>query len=362
MNSYTDEFLSHYGVKGMRWGIRKKEDRAEAKLDKRHAKAKKFDAKAKSLQDKIDALDENSETSSYKKRIIKMEKEELNKEKAVNVKAAKDIRDGKLTDRQKKAIKGAAIVGGIVAVGVTYSMLQSGEGRRLMTKGAMFVRGQDTLFPFKMKPKLMADMDVDGIMKDIVPQINPDYGGIGTKMNCRRCTMAYELRRRGYDVMATRTTNAHGQTLLGMETVLDPKAPAPITSGKIATGLKLKKRVEANPEYLMEMMESGKLWGNNPISDANTEAGIFKALRLQPNGSRGELGVKWAFGGGHSMAYEIVNGKVVIFDTQSGKAYKNVAELKRAFKDIGGISEAGFTRLDDIPLNSDFLLRWVKNA
>ena len=35
-------------------------------------------------------------------------------------------------------------------------------------------------------------------------------------MNCRRCTMAYEMRRRGYDVTATGSTMATGQHGTGM--------------------------------------------------------------------------------------------------------------------------------------------------
>lgn len=262
---------------------------------------------------------------------------------------------------KKKALKGAALVGGIVAVGVGYSMLQSGEGRRLVTKGAMFVKGQDALFPFKMKPKLMRDMDVDEIMKDIVPQINPNYGAIGTKMNCRRATMAYELRRRGYDVAATRTTTAHGQTIFGLETAMNPSAPVPKASGKIASTAKTLSRIKKNPMFAADFVD-GAAWGKNPIKDDNKGLGLFQALVNQPNGSRGEVGVQWGFGGGHSMAYEIVKGKPVIFDAQSGKAFKNAKELVDEFAEIGGIAETGFTRLDNIPMNSDFLLRWVKNA
>ncbi len=40
-------------------------------------------------------------------------------------------------------------------------------------------------------------------------------------MNCRRCTFAYEMRRRGYDVAATRTTNGRGQTAVGVYNALN---------------------------------------------------------------------------------------------------------------------------------------------
>ena len=36
-------------------------------------------------------------------------------------------------------------------------------------------------------------------------------------------------------------------------------------------------------------------------------------------------------GGGHSVAYEIVRGKPVIFDTQSGKKFKTAADWNKAF-------------------------------
>lgn len=370
------DHLEHYGVKGMRWGVINKDDtssRAKVKMEakaskeaakkaKRETKAAKFDVKVKDLNKELAALEKRpAPATNYAKSQVRIQKRDIETRRAEAQKAAKDIRDGKLTDRQKKLLKGAAIAGVIVGAGVTYSLLQSGEGRRLATKGAMFIKGQDKLFPFKMKPKLMRDMDTDTIMKEIVPQINPSYGGIGTKMNCRRCTMAYELRRRGYDVMATRTTNAHGQTLFGMETLLDPSAPAPKASGKYATTFKSIRRLQEDPGWRADLA-NGAAWGKNLVSDPNKETGVFKALRSQPNGSRGEVGIQWGFGGGHSLAYEIVKGKPVIFDTQSGKVFRTGAELKKEFAKIGGVSEAAFTRLDDIPLNSDFLLRWVRDA
>lgn len=91
------------------------------------------------------------------------------------------------------------------------------------------------------------------------------------------------------------------------------------------------------------------------------EKSIFAALRSQPDRARGELALTWNNGsGGHSAAYEIINGAPVVFDAQTGRVYGGP---KSFAKDFGNrISDAGFTRLDDQPLNTDFLSRWVKNA
>jgi hypothetical protein len=86
---------------------------------------------------------------------------------------------------------------------------------------------------------------------------------------------------------------------------------------------------------------------------------IFDTLAKEPNGSRGELGVMWNMGGGHSMAYEIVKGKPVIFDGQTGKIF----DAAEKFMDgMPSIKNAGFTRLDNVDLNVDYLMRWMTNA
>jgi hypothetical protein len=85
---------------------------------------------------------------------------------------------------------------------------------------------------------------------------------------------------------------------------------------------------------------------------------IFDTLAKEPNGSRGELGVMWNMGGGHSMAYEVVKGTPVIFDGQTGKIYKTPLE----FMDMPAVKNAGFTRLDNVDLNVDYLMRWMTNA
>lgn len=86
---------------------------------------------------------------------------------------------------------------------------------------------------------------------------------------------------------------------------------------------------------------------------------ILSSLSKQPNGARGELGMMFKGGGGHSMAWEIVQGKPVIFDTQTGKTYKSALDIAQLSTNL---THSGFTRLDDKALNTNFLMRWVKNA
>jgi hypothetical protein len=87
-------------------------------------------------------------------------------------------------------------------------------------------------------------------------------------------------------------------------------------------------------------------------------AKIFEALGKNPDGARGELGMSWTHGGAHSMAWEIIGGKPVIFDTQNGHSYTQ-AEFESVTKVM---KNAASTRLDDVPLNTNFLGKWVRNV
>ena len=59
------------------------------------------------------------------------------------------------------------------------------------------------------------------------------------------------------------------------------------------------------------------------------------------------------------MAWEIIGGKPVIFDTQTNTAYDSA---KFANEIAPRLNKASYTRLDDIPLNNNFLGKWVRNV
>ena len=65
------------------------------------------------------------------------------------------------------------------------------------------------------------------------------------------------------------------------------------------------------------------------------------------------------------MAYEIIRGRPVIFDCQSGEMYDDpswLMELTRPNGVESMVAGCSFTRLDDKELDEDFLRRWVVNA
>ena len=204
---------------------------------------------------------------------------------------------------------------------------------------------------WKKNDKLTGDKTHEELMRDVVPQINQGFPTErGTSMNCRRCTFAYEMRRRGHDVKATRSVMAAGQDQAGLINAVSPKtATSPFMSTKT--------------------MANG--WGQNAINTTTPDGrmylspekkaeSIFSALGKEPNGSRGELAFSWAFGGGHSIAYEIVNNRPIIIDNQSGKSWPDTKSFSRDMTPIMGT--AAFTRLDNVELNNDFMKRWVADA
>lgn len=330
--NYTNE-LYHHGVKGMRWGVRHKREL----IGRRHRRTQEHD--------------ENG-------------------------------------NKTKKALKvGLIVAGGLLAAYGGYKFVDSGSMHRLITKGQNALSKQ-TMFKHNME-LANKNFSEDEILSKVVSRINPDYGQPGTTMNCKRCTYAYEMSRRGYDVKATKTLKGTGQTSYGtynavnegehmslLRDILQNNSRySTITVSNKPSHRAATKYIE-NHEYDKNFLKFEKsikkrfdsygidYMGKTVIKKSDSYSkDIFKQLAKHPNGARGEIAVGWKINdkdaGGHSMAWEIVNNHPVIFDCQNGKKY-NYATFSNTFD--GVLGKASVIRLDNRTLNKDFLVRWVTNA
>lgn len=316
-----DGELRHYGVKGMKWGVRKEYEPVGRKKSKHRQRIEeKYRSKGMS--------DEEAEKA-----------------------ASKRIRNERI------AVGAAAVVAAMAA----YKIADSGEFRRLVEKGKAYVRG-DGKFTFNRNPELAKDMSANDIFDKVVSRINPGYAGnpdsgirisdayknyvTGRLNNCRRCTFAYEMSRRGFDVQATRTLQGTGQHGGGLYNATHP-------------GSKPMGRLKVIHKILTDSYIAPSIIGTdihvNPKEQAKS---VFNHLSAYPNGSRGEIQALWKFGGGHSLAWEIVNGRPTIYDCQTGSMYDSAD----SFGTLGKyIKDAYCHRLDNVELNEDFLIKWVKN-
>lgn len=114
--------------------------------------------------------------------------------------------------------------------------------------------------------------------------------------NCAYCTLAYDMRRRGYDVTAISEKN--------------PNYKSP------------------NNDDIETWYEGGKL-NTFHISDEDRNSGntssrvqtkkLFEELASNGEGSSGFLTMHWSDGGGHAVAWQVINGEAYVIDTQVNK-------------------------------------------
>ena len=132
-------------------------------------------------------------------------------------------------------------------------------------------------FSENSKPNLIKG---DHSREDDMTAINPtrDQSVKGNTSNCVLCSVAYDFRRRGYDV----------------------------TSKLCTTGMYTDKVVKDMYENVKEDKVGGRNW----------TAVYRNCEKKYPEGSRGVISVSSIFGG-HAMAFEIQNGKMEIYDAQS---------------------------------------------
>lgn len=127
--------------------------------------------------------------------------------------------------------------------------------------------------------------------------VNRDRGTFedeGTYTNCTWCTTAYDLRRRGFDVYA-------GKTIKGF------------TNSEIASWYK------GNHKFKDIKLEQSDLTSNSASINK-----VINTLQSEPNGSRGNITFAWrGTNSGHSIAYQVNDGKVTFIDAQAKIMYKN---------------------------------------
>lgn len=120
-------------------------------------------------------------------------------------------------------------------------------------------------------------------VEDDCAAINEDYPSDGYTANCPSCSLAYDMRRRGYDVKATSIANG-------------------IRDAEI---LKFWK----NAEYKSVKGSSGDYQ-----KDSNR---LTSELKACGEGARGTVTVRWNSGGAHILNWENIGGQTYFIDAQS---------------------------------------------
>lgn len=137
----------------------------------------------------------------------------------------------------------------------------------------------------------------------------------GHTENCMLCTTAMDLKRRGYDAKAGTSDDGYYDTEL-------------------------------------------KKWYKNPKVEKDGLKNIIEKLKKEPEGSYGNFMCIWKFGGGHSMFYRIENGKVAIYDAQTGKYYKDITKTtlyENMWEGNNNVNGTHFCRTDNLEINAKYL-------
>lgn len=371
MSIEVDDFLAHYGVKGMRWGVVKKEGPAPKLSAKRAEKAGNFEARAAKADIRIAEIQKEianlppGAASMYKKYTLNEEKSS-NKIRSTQLKKdAKAVREGRLTSTQKKVLIGAIVVTALVGATVIYNGQQSGAIESLIQRGKQFGSGK----PFEFKKNLeMArkDLSPDEVLAKVAKGVNPGYKTPGGQMNCRRASLTYELRRRGFDVTATTSELGYGQSESGLINALVRGDKNILRTNSLSSFVASDKGIGIRQQVLGDNRKNPGAIGSialNAYEEALTAKDghgktinrLYDTLKAQPNGARGEAVFNFKQFG-HSISWENFDGKPIFFDTQKGQKIENISDF---FAKWGYPSSAELTRLDNLDLDLEFLSRWA---
>lgn len=171
-------------------------------------------------------------------------------------------------------------------------------------------------------------------LKEDVAAVNPKNG----EMNCMLCTTAFELRRRGYDVSAKVSVDGFPtEALLSWYKDID---------------INVTHRLNSWDDYFKNAQAA-----SSPRGNVSLEKAVMKDLKKQGVGARGNLMVRLSLYAGHSVAYEVTEKGVQIYDTQQNQIY-TVDESKKIMRRVLG---AEYARTDTAEFNESMAPHLVDN-
>lgn len=256
--------LMHYGVKGMKWGVRR-------------------------FQNKDGTLTAAGKARKNKPR-YGSEKEEQSSD-----------RDHSKSDKTPLALLALRIPLDVItlnSIGLSQDVARISQAGKSFINDKVFKKDREGCEVDKKTGLLLKKTEMT--QKQDAARVNPLVHNFdnNTKNNCMLCTSTYELRRRGFEVRAKKASYGY----------VDDEVNTWFPKAKLQTVEGYNKKGKPNTFAMIDNLE--------------------KELVKQGEGARGNLMVNWALTkGGHSMAYEVSGGKVQIIDAQIGKIYKKPSSI-----------------------------------
>lgn len=356
---YSDEYLEHHGILGMKWGDRNgppyplgRDDhtsRQKALAAKAGVKVggdsglgedggvRQFNSK-KPLQ--RDHQKQNPTSGGLFNRDKNQNKSksktiEKAKQKAMDKEAAKHEKNKSkkgMDPRKKKAIA--------IGVGVTAGLIAAYAAYRI-PKAKKMKENIDSETGLRLKDHAMSEVE------DLAAVNKGRRGGLfdqltaGYSNNCYLCTTTYELRRRGYDVSAKM---AWGKNFDYADSIFDNVQHHYDEGNKLINAMN-----RGSFAYQEEFERNQKSAIDKFYSDAK---------QMGPN-ARGNLCVLWKPGGGHSIIWENDSqGKLHLLDAQTNQEYTDLFNDEMLKQSI----PADYFRTDNLKLKkSDELKNAVQD-
>lgn len=199
--------------------------------------------------------------------------------------------------------------------------------------------------------------------KDDLKKVNPGINNfnLNTKNNCVLCSMAYEMRRRGYDAMSREASEGYSDDVwekifnkakVERTDIQSQKYPE---ATKVFQNIIQNKNIENTRENMKALTKSVNSLNRDKAYKREKANSTLDLMSKQQN-SRGTILVAWGNGSGHSMAYEVKDGHVKILDAQINKEFSGEKAKKLLYNTI----DQRIVRLDNLKINKENIKKVVR--